>query len=111
MTDEVTHAADSIFNLAQDRIASDADRHGPARRLQWRWRQRRECGRPGGRGRRGGPRAGIGGCSSCRARGFRGHHAAGGDLTEIGRASCRERGGQYVEITVVAGTLKKKKKN
>src|SRR3546814_11173149 len=27
---------------------------------------------------------------------------------EIGRASCRERVGQYVEITVVAGTLKKK---
>src|SRR3546814_15739022 len=28
---------------------------------------------------------------------------------EIGRASCRERWCQYVEISVVAGTLKKKK--
>src|SRR3546814_4595754 len=28
---------------------------------------------------------------------------------EIGRASCRERVGQYVEISVVAGSLKKKK--
>src|SRR3546814_19031397 len=27
---------------------------------------------------------------------------------KIGRASCRERGGLYVEISVVAGTLKKK---
>src|SRR3546814_18554092 len=30
---------------------------------------------------------------------------------EIGRASWRERVGQYVEISVVAGALKKKKKN
>src|SRR3546814_14332815 len=30
-------------------------------------------------------------------------------LLQIGRASCRERGGQYVYILVVAGTLKKKK--
>src|SRR3546814_20886651 len=29
---------------------------------------------------------------------------------QIGRASCRERGGQYVEIGVVAGALKKKSK-
>src|SRR3546814_14567819 len=29
------------------------------------------------------------------------------DLSKIGRASCRERGGQYVEIRVVAGALKK----
>src|SRR3546814_12872443 len=33
---------------------------------------------------------------------------AGG--AEIGRASCRERGCQYVSISVVAGSLKKKKK-
>src|SRR3546814_11648694 len=30
-------------------------------------------------------------------------------IHEIGRASCRERGCQYVLISVVAGTLKKKK--
>src|SRR3546814_16829756 len=30
---------------------------------------------------------------------------------QIGRASCRERVGQYVEISVVAVCLKKKKKN
>src|SRR3546814_17512140 len=30
---------------------------------------------------------------------------------QIGRASCRERVGQYVEISVVAGTLKKKKQS
>src|SRR3546814_13567882 len=30
---------------------------------------------------------------------------------EIGRASCRERVCQYVEISVVAGSLKKQKKN
>src|SRR3546814_18637462 len=38
----------------------------------------------------------------------------GGDAVrtaEIGRASCRERGCQYVEIPVVAVTLQKKKKN
>src|SRR3546814_18562175 len=28
---------------------------------------------------------------------------------EIGRAACRDRGGQYVELSVVAGSLKKKK--
>src|SRR3546814_18274412 len=33
----------------------------------------------------------------------------GADL-EIGRSSCRERRGQYVEISVVAGSLKKKPK-
>src|SRR3546814_15316348 len=31
-------------------------------------------------------------------------------LAEIGRASCRERVCQYVEISVVAGSIKKKKK-
>src|SRR3546814_17496082 len=31
------------------------------------------------------------------------------DLGEIGRASCRERGGQYVKIQVVDGQLKQKK--
>src|SRR3546814_11538220 len=30
------------------------------------------------------------------------------DQEKVGRASCRERGGQYVEIAVVAGYLKKK---
>src|SRR3546814_18027152 len=38
-----------------------------------------------------------------------GQPAPGGAEGEIGRASCRERVGQYVEISVVAGTLKKKK--
>src|SRR3546814_16399092 len=33
----------------------------------------------------------------------------GADLAEIGRASCRERVCQYVEFSVVAGQLKKKK--
>src|SRR3546814_16088932 len=37
----------------------------------------------------------------------RGHHLP----DQIGRASCRERVCQYVEISVVAVTLKKKKKN
>src|SRR3546814_20039386 len=32
------------------------------------------------------------------------------DPVEIGRAPCRERVGQYVEISVVAGALQKKKK-
>src|SRR3546814_17770977 len=32
----------------------------------------------------------------------------GGGATQSGRASCRERGGQYVEISVVAVSLKKK---
>src|SRR3546814_17729050 len=31
-----------------------------------------------------------------------------GDYLQIGRASCRERGGQYVKISVFAVTLKKK---
>src|SRR3546814_12670932 len=34
----------------------------------------------------------------------------GDDRGEIGRASCREKVCQYVEIPVVAGSLKKKKK-
>src|SRR3546814_18219626 len=38
-------------------------------------------------------------------------HAFPGRLLEIGRASCRERVGQYVEISGVAGSLKKKKNN
>src|SRR3546814_13819784 len=37
--------------------------------------------------------------------------APGQRSTEIGRASCRERGGQYVSISVVAVHLKKKKIN
>src|SRR3546814_16605085 len=36
-------------------------------------------------------------------------NAAPGQSTEIGRASCRERVCQYVSISVVAGSLKKKK--
>src|SRR3546814_12077026 len=31
-----------------------------------------------------------------------------GDGRELGRASCRERGGQYVEFSVVAGSFQKK---
>src|SRR3546814_16762527 len=34
-----------------------------------------------------------------------------GARREIGRASCRERGCQYVEISVVGGSLKKKNMN
>src|SRR3546814_18627467 len=37
------------------------------------------------------------------------HWGAGGRTLAIGRASCRERGCQYVSISVVAGSLKKKK--
>src|SRR3546814_13816286 len=33
------------------------------------------------------------------------------EIGELGRASCRERGGQYVLISVVAGSLKKKNKD
>src|SRR3546814_11865492 len=36
--------------------------------------------------------------------------ARGAPHQQIGRASCRERVGQYVEISVVGGSLKKKKK-
>src|SRR3546814_16435838 len=43
------------------------------------------------------------GCTKCPER-ARPVHAA----VEIGRASCRERVGQYVEISVVAGSVKKK---
>src|SRR3546814_11012991 len=37
-----------------------------------------------------------------------GDRLQGRALAEIGRASCRERGGQYVKISVVAVSLKKK---
>src|SRR6056297_3787807 len=40
----------------------------------------------------------------------RGLRGAGGPRPEIGRASCRERVWQYVSISVVAVSLKKKKK-
>src|SRR3546814_12269750 len=36
-------------------------------------------------------------------------HGAGGNVEQIGRASCRERVCQYVWILVVAETVKKKK--
>src|SRR3546814_19796379 len=40
---------------------------------------------------------------------FFSHGSADLDPREIGRASCRESGGQYVQILVVAAALKKKK--
>src|SRR3546814_11575038 len=78
--------------------------------------RRREDGRRNSRGEQGARDAGMKKGQPCRRTlstgtiRYANNHGRVQPRSQIGRASCRERGCQYVSISGVAGSLKKKKK-